>query len=210
MARLQKKSSFKPYKPGGVRDKAERFVVLRGKGVVKGGPPVLISKAEMYRRTKGAHPVILSAQRKAGTPAYKGAAAEKQAKGQIKQRTSNREQLALPQYGRTPTHAIVYINTAGVVMYDYFWNENLRRMHAYRDAVAHARSTGDGRGLYKFKRMVIKTYDGPGLRGYDNKNTRIHPETSLRKILKAEGQMSALQKAAYFADVNYRHIAEAA
>ena len=200
-----KRSSFRSLKVGGKRDKAERFVVLRGKEA-----GTTISKAEMYRRVYGAHPTRLAAERKAGARTYKSAAAEAQAKGQITKRAKKKEQLAKPPYNRAPTHAIVYINTAGVVAYDYFWKENLRRMHEYRDAVASAKYLGDGRGLYKFKHMIIMTYDGPELRGYDNKGVRIYPETSLRKILKVEAAMAGMQRAQYEADINYRHVKAAA
>jgi len=51
-----KRSSFRPLRVGGKRDKAERFVVLRGKGA-----GTTISKAEMYRRVYGAYPAHLAA-----------------------------------------------------------------------------------------------------------------------------------------------------
>lgn len=124
-----KRSSFRPLRVGGKRDKAERFVVLRGKGA-----GTTISKAEMYRRVYGAHPAHLAAERKAGARTYKNAAAEAQAKHQITKRAKNREQLGKPPYNRAPTHDIVYINTDDVVAHDYFWKEYLRRIHEYRDA----------------------------------------------------------------------------
>jgi hypothetical protein len=68
-----KRSSFRSLKVGGKRDKAERFVVLRGKEA-----GATISKAEMYRRVYGAHPTRLAAERKAGARTYKSAAAETQ------------------------------------------------------------------------------------------------------------------------------------
>jgi hypothetical protein len=94
----------------------------------------------------------------------------------------------------------VYINTDDVVAHDYFWKEYLRRMHEYRDAVAHAKFEGNGRGLQKFKNMIFMTYDGPGLPGYDNKCVRVSPQTGLRKILKVEAAMTGQQKAQYEAD----------
>jgi hypothetical protein len=200
-----KRSSFRPLRVAGKRDKAERVVVLRGKGA-----GTTISKAEMYRRVYGAHPAHLAAERKAGARTYKSAAAEAQAKHQITKRAKNREQLGKPPYNRAPTHDIVYINTDDVVAHDYFWKEYLRRIHEYRDAVAHAKFEGDGRGLQKFKNMIFMTYDGPGLPGYDNKGVRVYPQTSLRKILKVEAAMTGQQKAQYEADVNYRYLRSAA
>ena len=105
-----KRSSFRPLRVAGKRDKAERVVVLRGKEA-----GATISKAEMYRRIYGAHPAHLAAERKAGARTYKSAAAEAQAKGQITKRAKNREQLGKPPYNRAPTHDIVYINTDDVV-----------------------------------------------------------------------------------------------
>jgi hypothetical protein len=64
--------------------------------------------------------------------------------------------------------------------------------------------------LREYRRKVIITYDGPGLRGYDNKGVRIYAETSLRKILKLEDAMTSQEKARFYADINYRHMQEAA
>jgi hypothetical protein len=83
-------------------------------------------------------------------------------------------------------------------------------LHEYRDAVGHAKFEGDGRGLRKFKNVIIITYDGPRLPNYDNKGVRIYPLTSLRQILKLEAAMSGLQKAQYEADINDRHVKAAA
>jgi hypothetical protein len=148
--------------------------------------------------------------RKEGRLGYGAGGEERAIPKSVRTRRSRAIQRAQPQYERTPTTQIPYINTAGVVAYDYFWKDNLRIMHNFRDAVEHAKFKGDGSGLRPFRHKVIMTYDGPGLRGYRNKNTQIYPETSLRKILKVENAMTDVQKARYHADINYRHLEEAA
>lgn len=125
-------------------------------------------------------------------------------------RRGHQEQRSREQYNRAPADPIVYINDRGQVAHDYFWKDNLRIMHNYRDDVAKAKFTGDGSGLQKYRRMTIVTYEGPGLRNYDNKGVRVCPETSLRKILKAEAAMTDRQRAQYEAGINYRHLKKAA
>lgn len=73
----------------------------------------------------------------------------------------------------------MYFDTAGLAAYDYFWKDNLQIMHSYRGDVEHAKYTGNGSRLQKYRRKTIMTYDGPELRGYDNHGVRIYPETSL-------------------------------
>jgi hypothetical protein len=148
--------------------------------------------------------------RKAGRLGYGAGGEERAIPKSVHTRRSHQEQRAQEQYDRTPTTPIPYFNNSGDVAYDYFWKDNLRIMHNFRDAVAHAKATGDGRGLREYRRKVIITYDGPGLRGYDNKGVRIYPETSLRKILKREDAMTPQEKARFYADINYRHRQEAA
>jgi hypothetical protein len=148
--------------------------------------------------------------REAGRLGYGARGEERAIPQSVLTRISHRIQRAQDQYDRAPANPNPYINTSGDVAYDYFWKDNLMIMHNYRDAVIHAKATGDGSVLRPFRRKVIMTYDGPGLRNYDNKNTRIYPETSLRKILRAEDAMSPQQKARFYADINYRHLAEAA
>lgn len=125
-------------------------------------------------------------------------------------RRRHQEQLSKEAYGRVPTHDVTYINTQGQVAHDYFWKTNLRIMHNYRVDVEHAKYTGDGSALAKYRALEIITFDGEGLSSYDNKNTRIYPETKLRKILKVEAAMSDRQRARYHADINYRHLKAAA
>jgi hypothetical protein len=148
--------------------------------------------------------------RKEGRLGYGAKGEERGIPWSVLTRRSHQEQRAKDQYDRVPKDALVYINTQGQVAHDYFWKDDLRMMHNYRDDVIHAKFTGDGRGLGKYRRMTIMTYDGPGLRNYDNKGVRIYPETSLRKILKAEAAMTDIQRAQYEADLNYRHLRNAA
>lgn len=125
-------------------------------------------------------------------------------------RRRHQAQVSKEAYSRVPTHAVTYINTQGLVTHDYFWKTDLRIMHNYRSDVEHAKHTGDGTVLAKYRALVIRTFDGEGLRNYDNRNTRIYPETSLRRILKVEAAMSDRQRAQYYADINYRHLKVAA
>lgn len=146
-----------------------------------------------------------AAERQAGARSYKTAASERQAKAQIKTRVSIKERLALDQYIREPTHPITYLNTDGVIAHDYFTGTHLVTMHNYRDAFDRAIAIGDESGLRKFKTKVIITYDGPGLRNYDNKNAVVFPESNLKKIQAVLAKMTPRERARFDADRNYRH-----
>ena len=113
-----------------------------------------------------------------------------------------RRRLAEPQYDKPWQH--IYINTDGAVSYDFFWKHGLRHMQDYQDALDDALVTHDGIGLLRFKHIKIMTYDGPGLPGYYNKNTRIYPETNIDKLLAKRASMTDREKARFDADRRYR------